>query len=142
MPTWHDVFAAGIDHSAAAGHDQIGAHLPAQSNIKHNQKKKTKKVPSRIQKILHLVSGTTRFHSNNSDSIFVNEKRFLRLFWFCFGYFFGFFFWFLRRVDCAIDSVLPDALDDAIFNVDVHVLDAVGVDHLAVSDQQPILGAL
>ncbi len=105
-------------------------------------KKKTKKVPSRIQKILHLVSGTTRFHSNNSDSIFVNEKRFLRLFWFCFGYFFGFFFWFLRRVDCAIDSVLPDALDDAIFNVDVHVLDAVGVDHLAVSDQQPILGAL
>ena len=37
---------------------------------------------------------------------------------------------------------LPDALDDAIFNVDVHVLDAVGVDHLAVSDQQPILGAL
>ena len=92
MPTWHDVFAAGIDHSAAAGHDQIGAHLPAQSNIKHNQKKKTKKVPSRIQKILHLVSGTTRFHSNNSDSIFVNEKRFLRLFWFCFGFFLGFFF--------------------------------------------------
>ena len=64
----------------------------------------------------------------------------------CFGFvlvfFWVFFFWFLRRVDCAIDSVLPDALDDAIFNVDVHVLDAVGVDHLAVSDQQPILGAL
>ena len=55
-------------------------------------KKKTDKVPSRIQKILHLVSGTTRFHSNNSDSIFVNEKRFLRLFWFCFGFFLGFFF--------------------------------------------------